>query len=504
MTSSEIAKYLFKHLIAAGTTFEGACAILGNVQAESGFVPNNLENSYNRALGMTDEQYTAAVDNGTYTNFVHDSCGYGLPQWTFWSRKDGFLKYIKSLGKSIADLDGQIDYLIKELKENFSSIWKQLTSSTDLYALTWILLDKWENPAIKNITTRYQYAQNWQKALDTNTNTGSGTKMTEAQAIKKILDLAQSEIGYKEKRSNAQLDDKTANAGSGNWTKYARDLDGVTNFYNGAKNGFAWCDIFVDWLFYHSFGAQVAMGMLCQPQRSAGAGCLYSVQYYKNAGRWTNNPAPGEQIFFTYASGEVSHTGIVEKVIGNQVVVIEGNASDQVMRRTYAINDNHIYGYGIPRWSYATGTSSSPSSTSEAAAPSSGSTVLKYGSTGAQVKKLQENLMKLGYSCGKYGADGDFGNDTLTAVKAFQKANNLTQDGVVGPLTQAAIEKQLKKTTSSKPAQSSTKTYTVKRGDSLWKIASEQLGAGYRYSEIKKLNGLTSDIIKPGQVLKLP
>jgi N-acetylmuramoyl-L-alanine amidase len=143
------------------------------------------------------------------------------------------------------------------------------------------------------------------------------------------------------------------------------------------------------------------------------------------------------------------------------------------MRRTYAINDNHIYGYGIPRWSYATGTSSSPSSTSEAAAPSSGSTVLKYGSTGAQVKKLQENLIKLGYSCGKYGADGDFGNDTLTAVKAFQKANNLTQDGVVGPLTQAAIEKQLKKTTSSKPAQSSTKTYTVKHGDSLWKIASE-------------------------------
>ena len=230
MTSSEIAKYLFKRLIAAGTTFEGACAILGNVQAESGFVPNNLEDSYNRALGMTDEQYTAAVDNGTYTNFVHDSCGYGLPQWTFWSRKDGFLKYIKSLGKSIADLDGQIDYLIKELKENFSSIWKQLTSSTDLYALTWILLDKWENPAVKNITTRYQYAQNWQKALDTNTNTGSGTKMTEAQAIKKILDLAQSEIGYKEKRNNAQLDDKTANAGSGNWTKYARDLDAVTNF----------------------------------------------------------------------------------------------------------------------------------------------------------------------------------------------------------------------------------------------------------------------------------
>ena len=285
MTSSETAKYLFNRLIAAGTTFEGACAILGNVQAESGFIPNNLEDSYNRALGMTDEQYTIAVDNGTYTNFVYDGCGYGLPQWTFWSRKDGFLKYIKNIGKSVADLDGQIDYLIKELKENFSSIWKQLTTSTDLYSLTWILLDKWENPAVKNITTRYQYAQNWQKTLkSTNTNTGSDAKMTETQAINKVLDLARNEIGYKEKRSNAQLDNKTANAGSGNWTKYARDLDAVTNFYNGAKNGFAWCDVFVDWLFYHCFGAQVAMNMLCQPQKSAGAGCLYSAQYQRFQG----------------------------------------------------------------------------------------------------------------------------------------------------------------------------------------------------------------------------
>ena len=57
---------------------------------------------------------------------------------------------------------------------------------------------------------------------------------------------------------------------------------------------------------------------------------------------------------------------------------------------------------------------------------------------------------------------------------------------------------------SSSATPTNNKTYTVQRGDSLWKIAAEQLGAGYRYSEIKKLNGLTSDVIKPGQVLKLP
>lgn len=47
-------------------------------------------------------------------------------------------------------------------------------------------------------------------------------------------------------------------------------------------------------------------------------------------------------------------------------------------------------------------------------------------------------------------------------------------------------------------------TYTVKKGDSLWAIASRELGSGTRYPEIKKLNGLTSDMIYAGQVLKIP
>ncbi|MEE0100843.1 MAG: LysM peptidoglycan-binding domain-containing protein [Acutalibacteraceae bacterium] len=49
-----------------------------------------------------------------------------------------------------------------------------------------------------------------------------------------------------------------------------------------------------------------------------------------------------------------------------------------------------------------------------------------------------------------------------------------------------------------------TRTYTVKSGDSLWAIAAKQLGNGNRYKEIKSLNGLSSDTIYAGQVLKLP
>ena len=66
---------------------------------------------------------------------------------------------------------------------------------------------------------------------------------------------------------------------------------------------------------------------------------------------------------------------------------------------------------------------------------------LKKGASGSNVKELQKLLIDKGYSCGSKGADGKFGNDTLAAVKAFQKDNGLKADGVVGESTWAALEK---------------------------------------------------------------
>ena len=345
--------------------------------------------------------------------------------------------------------------------------------------------------------------------------------MTEQQAINKVLNLARSEIGYKEKRSNAYLDDKTANAGSGNWTKYARDLDAVTNFYNGAKNGWPWCDVFVDWLFYKCFGPEEAMKILCQPHSSGGAGCMYSAGYYKNNGRWSTTPHEGDQIFFSYSAGEVSHTGIVEQVSGNKVITIEGNTSDCVARRTYTIGAGSIYGYGRPRWQYATGTgkgsievNSDPTpqtSGGQAYVPVIG--LMKRGTSGAAVRQLQENLIKLGYNCGPDGADGDYGRNTEAAVKKFQEDNHLTADGEAGPITQAAIRQKIQAlsvTPTVKPSNEPVKTtptsntYTVQAGDTLWSIAAKHLGAGYKYPQIKQLNNLTSNTIHVGQELKLP
>ena len=164
-----------------------------------------------------------------------------------------------------------------------------------------------------------------------------------------VIALAESEVGYLEKKSNSQLDSKTANAGTNNYTKYARDLDAISGFYNGKKNGYPWCDIFVDWLFVKCFGVEVAKEMLGQPDKSYGAGCEFSAKYYKAKGRFfTNNPKPGDQIFFWNSSKtEVAHTGLVYKVDSTKVYTIEGNSSGRVAVRMYPINDEAIMGYGV-------------------------------------------------------------------------------------------------------------------------------------------------------------
>lgn len=147
-------------------------------------------------------------------------------------------------------------------------------------------------------------------------------------AIDRVLATARSEIGYIEKATNSQLEDKTANPGSNNWNKFAAFLDGLGVVYNGAKNGYAWCDCFADYCYIYTLGLSIGMAMTYQPEKGLGAGCTYSMRYYKNAGAFFKTPQRGDQIFFTNDGGDTSyHTGIVEKVTADRVYTIEGNTS---------------------------------------------------------------------------------------------------------------------------------------------------------------------------------
>ena len=87
-------------LRAAGLTEAGTAGLMGNLKAESALIPTNLQNTFERKLGYTDATYTAAVDNGSYTNFAKDAAGYGLAQWTYHTRKAALLAYAKAQKKS--------------------------------------------------------------------------------------------------------------------------------------------------------------------------------------------------------------------------------------------------------------------------------------------------------------------------------------------------------------------------------------------------------------------
>ena len=180
-------------------------------------------------------------------------------------------------------------------------------------------------------------------------------------AVEQLIKVAQAEVGYLEKASNSSLYDKTENAGSRNYTKYAHELD-KTNLYHAGKNGYAWCDIFVDWCFVAAFGLDLATKLTCQPLHGYGAGCTESANYYKRQGRFfKDKPQVGDQIFFTNDGGKtMAHTGIVYKVDEHNVYAIEGNTSSapgvvanggSVNTKSYALNYFKIGGYGRPDYS---------------------------------------------------------------------------------------------------------------------------------------------------------
>ena len=258
-----------------------------------------------------------------------------------------------------------------------------------------------------------------------------------------VVSIALSQIGYKEKASNSNLDNNTANAGSANWTKYARDLY-AAGYYNGNKNGYAWCDVFVDWCFFKAYGAKEGQRIECQTG-DCGAGCTFSMQYYQAKGRFDKTPKVGDQIFFRYSgSSGADHTGIVVEVTSTQVITVEGNSGDQVKKNTYSRSYGSIIGYGHPLYDETDSVTATPAAEPvKTEATEKAVTVslkqLSQGSTGAQVKTIQRII----FLCGKQiSIDGEFGPVTKAAVIELQKklfpSTSSEWDGVVGQKTWTA------------------------------------------------------------------
>lgn len=154
---------ILQTLVEAGMTVEAACAMAGNMMAESGLKANIAQRGMTK---LTDEQYTERADNccippdaGLPTvNFNDDGVGYGLCQWTHPTRKQHLLDYAQSMGASVGDEFTQVQFCLAELKTDFPALWKFLCETHDGYVATERICKEYERPAMNNIETRYKYA----------------------------------------------------------------------------------------------------------------------------------------------------------------------------------------------------------------------------------------------------------------------------------------------------------------------------------------------------------
>ena len=166
---SETAEELWRFLYPLIQNPYGVAAVLANLYAESGLKPTNLQNSYERSLEMTDQQYTEAVDNGTYKDFASDGAGYGLAQWTYRTRKQNMLAAAKATYMSIGELEFQAYFLSMEL-QNYSVVLNILKEAASVQEASDAFVSMYEKPA--NLTDekkarRASFAQEYYDAYHT-------------------------------------------------------------------------------------------------------------------------------------------------------------------------------------------------------------------------------------------------------------------------------------------------------------------------------------------------
>lgn len=418
------------YLTTAGMTAEGAAGMMGNLYAESGVIPNKVENLCLQRLReagkyYTDATYTAFVDDGTISKeeFLHPlparQYGYGLAQWTTPSRKIDLYDLAKSRHTSIGDLTVQLEHLVTELRTIFKGLWTFLCQTTDVNTASDRVLVEFEGPddtsaGVKKV--RQSYAHEFYAAYQK-----EGESMT---PIEKVISIANAEIGYLEKASNSQLDSKTANAGSNNYTKYWRDV-------YPAFQGQAWCACFVSWCMMKAFGLETAKKLLKH----------WPFVYCPTLAGMTSNKTPhvGDVVLF-HRNGEYAHTGIVVDVTTTYIKTIEGNTSG-----AWGVIPN---GGGVCKKTYTRSSLSGqnkyfrPDYSIVSAAPTEPVSVLKgdcdvklkwflVGAVDPEIEKIQLILNAHGYR-GKNGlpldVDGELGEQTAYAIETLQRQKGFGGD----------------------------------------------------------------------------
>lgn len=196
-TTTDNAKAIWDRLYAAIQNPYGVAGVMGNFYAESALKSTNLQNTYEKSLGMTDEEYTKAVDSGSYINFVNDKAGYGLFQATFWSIKESLLNYARSKGVSIGDRDMQVDWFLQAMKNEYKAIWTTLTTAKTVREASDAVLLKFERPADQSEAVQVKRTGFGQTYFDKYANKQSATTpATDDKPQEKPVELSATHAKY--------------------------------------------------------------------------------------------------------------------------------------------------------------------------------------------------------------------------------------------------------------------------------------------------------------------
>ena len=406
-------KQIWNFLKSEGFNDYGVAGLMGNLYAESLLKPTNMENAYESKLGYNDDSYTKAVDNGTYSNFVKDAVGYGLAQWTYWTRKQNLLNYAKSKNKSIGDLEMQLEFLVKELKESYTNtVYKVLKEATSILEASNAVLLKFERPANTGASVQATRASYGQKFYDKYAGSASTTQ-------KEVYSMIEFKKGRTDKiATNFQYKEFDCH-GSGCCSTTIIDEKLVA---------------YVQQIRDH-FGKPVTITSpyRCEVHNRRVGGATKS---YHMQGRAADIVVQG------VSSREVAKYAESIGILG--IGLYETSADGYFTHIDTRTTKSFWYGQNeAPRTTFGgTPVNTTPNTTPAETKPSTYhkssskySVQLLYlqkGDRGRDVQILQELLKIRGYNI---ETSGEFDEATKSAVKDFQKKTNQTQDGIVGAKT---------------------------------------------------------------------
>ena len=400
-------KIIWDFLKKEGFSDFGVAGLMGNLDAESALRPNNLQDTYSRSLGLSDAEYTTKVDNGTYTNFVRDSAGYGLAQWTYWSRKENLLNYAKSKNKSIGDLEMQLEFLVKELKTSYkNSVYNILVNATTVQQASDVVLMNFERPAnaaaqkSKRAAMGQVYYDKYAKGVENTTMATNTYKKGQKTKLSENFNSLEFDCHGSGCCSETIINPKLVE-----YVQKIRDHFGksitVTSGYR--------CPV-------HNKRIGGATGS--RHSKGDAADIVVSGVAPREVAKYAESIGiKGIGLYETNADGHFTH-------VDTRDVKSFWYGQNEAKRTTF-------------------GGGSTTSDPSPAPQPSINNNVLSIGDTGEDVKELPEWLVKVGYNVGSKGPDGDFGSKTYAAVIDFQRKHNLKDDGIVGPLTENAIKEAI-------------------------------------------------------------